>query len=377
MSRGFVKIASILTLIIGAQCLSASAVTYEVGSCKRGLTSYPTIAAALAATPSPATVEVCAGNYHEQVVITYGVTLKGIANDGADQVIIYPPSSGLTVNAMDDLGDPVAAQVWIDQTSGLVTISNLTVDGTGNGVGSSSGGPTYVAGIFVEHSSATINDVTTRHQSGNGYGVGIFQEGGTLSSTVTVTGGSSYGIDDVSIMGGTLLSIEIPTFLSVTKTAGDTAAQTNLQPALGVLKTLGWVNLTFENNSIFWDGGFAQPVISIGPGATGRISGNTLVLNGGGTGIQSASDGVAISSNKIMGSATGISLKADGSFSVTGNTIVDSQVAIEFACNSVGGVNSNTIIDAVTGLDQIPSGTTSTETYYDVGTETTNCTPTP
>lgn len=66
MKRFTVSFLLFAAFLFGTQC--AVATTLFVGSCKTA--SYPTISAAVAAAPSGATVEVCAGIYPEQVVIS-------------------------------------------------------------------------------------------------------------------------------------------------------------------------------------------------------------------------------------------------------------------------------------------------------------------
>jgi len=70
-------------LALGAQQMSAANATNVVGTCKGG-THFSTIQSALDASPAPSTVEVCPGQYAEQVTITKPVTLEGItASNGA------------------------------------------------------------------------------------------------------------------------------------------------------------------------------------------------------------------------------------------------------------------------------------------------------
>ena len=69
---------SALALAFGAPEMSAATVTYIVGTCVSG-THFSTIQAALDASPAPNTVEVCPGQYGEQITITKPVTLEGIA----------------------------------------------------------------------------------------------------------------------------------------------------------------------------------------------------------------------------------------------------------------------------------------------------------
>jgi hypothetical protein len=374
----FVKMASILALIFASECMSAQ-VTYIVGDCKKG-TTFPTISAALAAAPAANTIEVCPGTYPEQVVITNGVTLEGIGSRNADQAIIMPPSSGLVVNAMDDMGDPVAAQVWVNVAPGppiIPSISNITIDGTSNGVGGSSGGssssglPTYIAGIFVQNSSATIDHVTARNQSGNGYGIGIWAEGGSSNPTVTVENSSIHGFDNTGANGETRPNETIS--LNFTKLAVNVSPQTGSGGA--GIQIYGPVVAMVENNKVTQPIDFTSSVISIfaGSGAMGSISNNILVL--GATGIEVDAAGVAVNDNQIFDASTGVLL--DSNPTVQSNTIVGSQVAIEFNCLDDASVSSNTITDAATALDQLPAGVASANTYFDVATEVSNCTTAP
>src|SRR3981189_2967160 len=60
----------VVTLLLTTSASSSpSAPTFVVGTCKPGLSSYPSISAAVAAAPSGSTVQVCPGTYPEQVTI--------------------------------------------------------------------------------------------------------------------------------------------------------------------------------------------------------------------------------------------------------------------------------------------------------------------
>src|SRR5271157_3914264 len=157
MSRiGFVNLLSVLVLTLASNTLWAT-VTYQVGTCKPGH-SFPTITAALTATPPPNVVKVCPGTYPEQVVITQAVILEGMISGNSGEVIIASPPNGLVVNATDDLGDPIAAQAYVEASPGPTQISDITLDGANNEVMA----PAYVVGIFFQDSSGTVKHVSTR-----------------------------------------------------------------------------------------------------------------------------------------------------------------------------------------------------------------------
>jgi hypothetical protein len=111
----FTKLLSVFLLALGAQLASGStAITYEVGNCKPHFPTYTSISAALVATPPPNVVMICPGTYTEQIQITQPVTLEDVLVGDSAQVLIEPPSGGLVANTSDEFGNPIAAQVWVN-----------------------------------------------------------------------------------------------------------------------------------------------------------------------------------------------------------------------------------------------------------------------
>jgi len=341
-------------LTIGSNELWAT-VIYEVGTCKPG--SFPTITAALAATPQPNVVKVCPGTYPEQVHITYAVTLQGMISGNSGEVIIASPPNGLVVNAMDDLGDPIAAQVFVEASPGPQQISDITLDAANNEVQS----PAYVVGIFFQNSSGTVNHVATRNQIGGNGGVGMWIEGGLLLPAVTVENSSIRFFDDIGLW-----------------------TQTNAAASE--------LTATIKDNDV--NGGFGSGVIAnfdiaVGPGATttvsdnflaggatgvmaaanasGSISGNRLLNNG--TAIAMDGGGVSVTSNNIfLSSVEGIVLYSALLPAVRSNTIAGCPIGIELNGFADGNLHSNTIMDGGVGLDQVPAGFAVSNFYYNVGT---------
>src|ERR1700691_4375735 len=149
------RIKSLLFLLgVAAQVPLASGanITHVVGNCK-GFPGLPTISAALTTTPPPTVVEVCPGTYPEQIQITTPVTLEGITANNSTQAIITVPPGGLVVNTTDGFGDSLAVQIWVDNVSAKVDLTNLIVDGTGNGISGSNG----AVGVLYQNSSGTMN----------------------------------------------------------------------------------------------------------------------------------------------------------------------------------------------------------------------------
>lgn len=185
-------------LVLAAQVpLASAAVTYAVGSCKPGLSSFPTIMRALEAIPAPNVVQVCPGTYAEQVVITNPVTLEGIsASNSATGPTITAPTGGLVANAADDFGAALAVQIWIENAPGEVNLTNLTVDGINNNVGNEA---PYNVGVFYQNSPGTANRLFVVNQSGNLRGYGIWLEGGSANPSVTVENSLVANFDWVGI----------------------------------------------------------------------------------------------------------------------------------------------------------------------------------
>jgi|SRR5580658_181411 hypothetical protein len=356
MSRiSFVKLLLVVLLTLGSSELWAT-VTYQVGTCKPAPHTFQTITAALTATPPPNVVKVCPGTYNEQVNITYPVTLQGMISGNSGEVIIASPPNGLVVNAMDDLGDSIAAQVYVEQGPDPQQISDITLDAANNEVIATA----YVVGIFFQNSSGTANHIATRNQMGGAAGVGVWIEGGLLLPAVTIENSSIRSFDDIGIWTQT------------------NAASSEL-------------TATIKHNDInggFGSGVIANSDIAMGPGATttvsdnylaggttgvfaagsadGSISGNTLITDG--TAIAINGGGVSISGNDIfMSSTQGISVNS-ALPAVQRNTITGCPIGIELNGFADNNVHSNTIMDAGIGLDQVPAGFTVSNSYYDVGT---------
>jgi hypothetical protein len=357
MSRiDFVKLLAVLVLtLLGSNQLWASVSFAYVGSCRPG--SFPTITAALAATPHANVVKVCPGTYPEQVLITYAVTLQGISSANSAEVIIASPPNGLAVNATDDLGDPIAAQVFVENSPGPTQISDITLDAANNHVLA----PAYIAGIFLQNSPGMVNHVATRNQMGGAGGVGVWVEGGTSNPTVTVQNSSIRNFDDIGIWTQTNAAASE---LAVTITNNDenggfgSGVIANADIAMGPGATT-----TVSHNYL---AGGATGVIAAAS-AKGSISGNTMI-NGDGKEISLNGDRVSANSNDIfMCGSAGISVNS-ALPAVQHNTITGCPVGIELNGFADGSVRSNTIMDGGVGVDGVPAGFAVSNSYYNVGT---------
>jgi Protein of unknown function (DUF1565) len=349
------RMKSLLVLLaLAAQVPLASAtVTYVVGTCKN--TPYNTITSALQATPRPNVVEVCPGTYAEQVVITFPVALEGIQANNSTQAIISVPSGGLVVNATTEYGASLAAQVLVENVSGAVNLSNLTVDGTGNNVGFD-----YIAGVFYQNSPGTMNHLTIQNQNGNNFGVGVWLEGGSAKPSVTLENSNLQGFDSEGTNVETLTSSG-PSELTATIKGNYLAPSTN---AANLIEIDDGATAFVSSNLVAGGGtGFQAGIVSTGVGGSASkniIFGTALGILVGGQGSPS------VTSNTIYNGATGIRVRS-ATAPVTGNTIVQTGTAIDFYCTGGDNIHSNTILEAGSGLIDVATGVVSPNSFYGVG----------
>jgi hypothetical protein len=353
MSRiGFVKLLAVLVLTLGSNELWAT-IVYQVGNCTPG--SFPTITAALTATPHPNVVKICPGTYPEQIHITYAVTLQGMISGNSGDVIIASPPNGLLVNATDDLGDSICADIFVDVLPAPFNISDITLDAANNHVLA----PNYVAGIFVKNSPGTVNHVATRNQMGGAGGVGIWLEGGTSNPTVTVENSSISAFDFIGIW--TQTNAAAPELTALIKNNDENGGLSGGVIA-GFDIEMGQGATTTVSGNILLGG---MTGVMSNANSIGHVSKNTLVNNG--TGVVVSSDQVSVTGNKIWSGTRGILVNSALPV-VQSNMITGCQVGIGLNGFADGSVRSNTIMDGAVGLDGVPVGFTVSNFYYNVGT---------
>jgi hypothetical protein len=172
--------AAVFSLALSRNASASTVVVTPPGvtACKN-IASYSSISLAVSSVPAGSLIYVCPGTYSEQVVITKKLTLEGVAGNGAtgttasgsNNPVIVSPGGGVLVNTSDlygyPSGEPTAAQILVQTPSNVlatpivVNISNITVDGTNNGL---SGCGTDLVGIYYQNASGTLNHVATRYQ---------------------------------------------------------------------------------------------------------------------------------------------------------------------------------------------------------------------
>jgi hypothetical protein len=321
---------------LAVQPLLASNV--QVGTCRGKLPSYTRISDALSVVPSGSTIQVCPGTYPEQVTITQPVSLIGVANGTADQVLITVPSDGLVSNAASIFGQSVAAQVLV-QSSAPVNITNIAVDGTGGDM--ACGLNTWVAGVFyTSGSSGTVSRVRTSSQTDGGCGVGIWAENSDgETQSISIQSSSVYNVDNSGIF---VASSFTPSSLSVNLCSNVVNAPAAVAGILAEGVTGQVRNNNISNVSV---GVFSTSAVISVTSNTTMATGYGMFLGGGGTST----------GNSVFDSNVGIFLAGAGA-TIKNNRIVSSAgAAVELDCFAAN-VSGNSINDALVGIDADPAG---------------------
>jgi hypothetical protein len=298
--------------------LAQAAVVQVGGTCKGSLLEYPTIGSAITGIPAGSTIYVCPGVYAEQLTVTKNLTIEGASTSYSSAAIIIPPGGGLSANATDPISGPVAAQIAVLAPATRVNIEHLVVDGTGNGT---SGSPLLV-GIYYLNVSGTISYNAVRFQTvptanGDQTGLAIYVEGGdgpndgtTTTSTTTI---SYNAVDNYQKNGITANGY------------GD--------GSVGPVATI-------ENNVVIGQGpttGAAENGIQLGFGATGEITGNTVL------------DNIWEPGNTYA--ASGILVYASSDITISSNTVGSAQlgIAVASAGQNASGDNDTITLNRVDG----------------------------
>jgi hypothetical protein len=336
-----------------------------VGNCRPHLVSYSTISEAVAAVPANATVLVCPGTYPEQVTITQPLTLKGLNEGPASEVVITVPSSGMVPSAGD------AEQLYVQGTDsvafGPVNISNLVVDGSGSGVDCSTGS---LVGIEYQYSSGSLENVEVRNQNPEGCGSGIFVIGSPFIETgkVNVRKSSIHEFDDTGVLaisGGLTGFLVNLTSSSIESASASVHAGVYYQFAYGLVarntvSVAGEFGLLLEN----FFGSMA-------------ISENTIIGSNVGIFSGTGDSANAITHNNLSNNGTGILVSGlHGSPVVKSNTIVQSStVGIDVDCSQETTVENNVIAGAPVGIANVNAADiVKRNAFYGVMAATTPCT---
>jgi parallel beta-helix repeat protein len=343
-----------IVVLASLQPQHAMASTLKVGTCVISQESYDasahfaTIQAAVNAASPGSTVLVCPGTYAEQVVITQPLTLRGVQSKNMGAAVIVPPTTGLIVPA----GTSTYPQVFVYNTAGPVTVSNLTVDGRHNQVPNCD---SFMDGVYFLAASGTMENIVARNQkvfvAGNACGTGIglrvtgdvgnanvsiqhntvsaYDFGGIFASypqaTVNIQKNSVVGPGEISVSTGGIILFD-----DVVATVSENSVVDNPSAALSSagIDVVGVENVVVSRNTF-------------GNNAYG-IAFYTF------TGDPNSDNGTVSNNNVYGSSADAIAVCGDNN-SVTGNTLSDSRES---------GVNLTTFAAMCTANNNTVSGNT-------------------
>ena len=307
---------------------------------------------------------------------------------GQDAAVITPPVGGVQANSTDQKG-AVAAMVLVQNTAGPVTLSNLTVDGTGNQYNNDD-----LGGILYQDASGTVNHVAVRNivpgdvPTGIQSGQGIMVETTSSSSAVlTVENSSVHNYNKNGIVarysGAKLTAMGNYVEGTPNGLIASNGIEIAFDGATGTVKN----NVVIDNVYTAADG-------NPGNGASGILLYDTLELgnilvSGNMVGnaqegiaivrdTSSIGDGVTVTANKIFGTSSfdAIDVCTNGNV-ITNNVIYNaaqSGVHLDASCNgSTGNNNSvtgNTVLESACAGYLSDPGTfgngTPTGTFYTV-----------
>ena len=387
----------VLALLASAPQTTFAAVTHAtVGLCAGPGTHYTKIQDAVnAVSSSPgAIIGVCPNSYAEQIMITSSLTLQGLSVGNNDAVVIIPPADGVAVNTTDQRGD-VAAMVLV-QGANPVTISNLTVDGTGNKYTSDD-----LRGILFQDATGTVNHVAVRNivpndtPTGDQSGQGIMVETtNTSSASLTVENCSVHNYNKNGIVGRYAGSV-----LNATGNYVQGNGPTSVIAQNGIEIAFNGAFGNIKNNNVIDNYYIVVPpapfdtasdilLYDAAQDASMMVIGNTVGNSNIPISLQTDTpgtygDGVYVKNNKVYGSASNItSPSVDGidlctnNNVATGNIIYNSSqsgIHLDTSCGvtvSSSQVTGNTFVESdCAGILQdatAGSNTTSPNTYFDV-----------
>jgi hypothetical protein len=340
------KSIAVLTLCFAACSGAASAKNLIVGAANTPCPQpqYSTIGAAVTAATSGDVIDICPALYSEQIVITKPLTLRGIAENGVNRVLIQPallvqPTLPLPIGTL-----PFIAVISVLNTSD-VTIENLVVDASNNAV---SGCALPVAGIhFSNASGSVLNSVVTGTAlsmptscttlfPGNGFGVEADQATGAAGPfriTVQRTSIHNFGRDAILVNGAAEVADISGNYID------------GIGPSTGV----------------------NQFGVFLANGATGSVTGNTIsqgscastsaqcvAARSEGVVLRSVGNGVIVSGNWISNVQSGVFVNGATGALVLANLIanVDTLNGISIQ-KSVSGVYSGNVITHAGISDQV------------------------
>jgi hypothetical protein len=268
---------------------------------------FTTIQAAVNAAKSGDIIRVCAGTYHEQVVVDKSLSLE------ADNGVIVIPSDVVANSVGATSGAAIAAIILVENADD-VEIEGFIVDGSANGITSCS--PNLI-GIFYQDASGSIEHNAVRNVRLASSLPGC-QSGDAILVESSASGQSNVSISENSVDGYQKNGI----------TAND--AGTRAEVSGNAVSGLGPTTVAAQNG------------IQIGFGALGRVTNNAVADN-----VYSPCESAA----NCPSNAAGILIFQSDGVRVERNTLGSNQVGVFVAANN-GDIGGNTIFHSV-ALDGI------------------------
>jgi len=269
--------------------------------------TFTSIQAAVNAAKSGDVIRVCAGTYHEQVVIDKSLSVQ------ADNGVIVIPSDVVANSAGASSGEATAAIILV-QNAESVELEGFIVDGSANGITSCS--PNLI-GILYQDASGSIEHNAVRNVRLASSLPGC-QSGGAIVVESSASGRSNVTIADNSMDGYQKNGI--------TANEPGTKVDVNGNTVSGLGPTTG----------------AAQNGIQIGFGAQGRVTNNAVADN-----VYSPCESVA----NCPSNAAAILIFQSNAVRVERNTLASNQVGVFVAANN-GAITGNTVFHSV-ALDGI------------------------
>jgi nitrous oxidase accessory protein NosD len=197
---------------------------------------------------------------------------------------------------------------------------------------------------------------------GNGFGVGVWLQGGSATPSVTLENSFIAEADTAALAAETNSSTSE---LSVTIKGNSMNPGANNTETLYGIALFGGLTAAISDNLI--TGG--PTAMWIESGSEGTISKNTIDgYNEDGAAIILKSDDMSVTGNTIEGNGEGVGIAVDSSVApVTDNTIRFEDQGIDFVCIAGNNVHSNTIMGSNYGIIDVPASAVSANTYYSVG----------
>jgi len=351
---------------------ATAAQNVAVGTCRPSLQSFSTIQAAVNASTSGGTVQVCPGTYGEQVVIQKNLTLKGVSDSTSNAAVIVSPAGGMAANATSlSSGNPIAAQVLVEAPASAVTITNLALDGSNNGINNCT---PVLMGILYQNASGTVAHTSVKNQvlasspvdmRGCQSGMGIFVQSGGGTSNVAISNNyvQNYQKNGITVDEiGSTATISGNTVIGQGPTTG--AAENSIQIGFGAA---GAIQNNVTGNDVwapdvFGDTGNAAAGILVYGSQSIAVTGNTVNNTQFGIGIATDPSSPSADSNTVTGNKVsttnlydGIELCSNANLAQSNSIFGSDEAGVHIDDSCTGSatgnkVTNNTINSACAGL---------------------------